>query len=565
MDRLAASQPLEAELVPARMLNELVYCPRLFHLEWVQQEWASSADTLGGDHDHRRVDVEQGSLPDPEELGEGRLEARSVMLSAPGIGIAARMDLVQAEDGGVVPVDYKHGHGPDGDQAPGLQVWDPDRIQVAAQVLVLRENGYRCERGLVYYVASKRKVAVDVDEALELEVRDAVQRARDLALQAEPPPPLIDSPKCPRCSLVGICLPDEQRLLTADEQAEVEVRRLYPARTDALPVYVQTQGAHVGKGGDTLEISERDKGKQRVRLIDVSQLALFGNVQVTTQAIQELLNREVPISYFSMGGWFYGITRPIGARNCAVRVHQYRHSIDRDSCLDVARGLVARKVRNCRTLLRRNAEPADDAVLEALERFAHSAERTSSLEALLGIEGSAARAYFGAFRTMLRPPGGTVPEFDFEGRNRRPPKDPVNALLSLAYSVLAKDWTVSTLAVGLDPFIGLYHRQRFGRPALALDLMEEFRPLIADSVVLQVINNGEVQPSAFLRRGTAVALTNAGRRSFFLAYERRMNHLVRHPTFGYRVSYRRLLEVQSRLFARFLSGGLLSYDGFRTR
>lgn len=571
MDGLPTVQPGEPgegdepELVPARMLNELVYCPRLFFLEWVEREWAPSADTLSGKHDHRRVDVERGYFPTPEELGEERIEARSVMLSAPVLGVIARMDVIEGGDGSVAPLDYKRGNGPQDAQAGGAEVWDTDRIQVAAQALLLREHGYRCDRGLVYYIGSKRKAEVVLDEALEAEVHAAVARARELARAAEAPPPLVDSPKCPRCSLVGICLPDEQRLLRGETDGPEQVRRLYPARDDALPVYVQTQGARVGKDGDTLEIFERERGRQRVRLLDVSQLGLFGNVQVTTQAIQELLKREIPICYFSMGGWFYGITHAVGPRNCAARVHQYAISVDPEARLALARGLVARKIKNSRTLLRRNGQPPPESALEGLERHADSAERAQSMEALLGIEGAAARLYFGAFASMLHPPGGVVPEFDLDGRNRRPPKDPVNALLSLAYSALSKDWTVALLAVGLDPFLGLYHRPRFGRPALALDLMEEFRSLVADSVVLQVINNGEIQPRDFLRRGNAVSLTNDGRRSFFLAYERRMQHLVRHPLFGYRLSYRRLLEVQARLFARFLAGELPAYDGFRTR
>jgi CRISPR-associated protein Cas1 len=278
------------------------------------------------------------------------------------------------------------------------------------------------------------------------------------------------------------------------------------------------------------------------------------------------MRRGIPVCHFSYGGWFQGITHAIGARNCQARVHQYEQAANPGRCLDLARGFVERKVRNCRTLLRRNAVAVDRTTLDAMERLAASAAKAESVESLLGIEGAAARAYFGAFASMLKAGSLDAEDaFDFAARNRRPPKDPVNALLSLAYSVLSRDWTVALLSVGLDPFLGFYHRPRFGRAALALDMMEEFRPLVADSVALQVINNGEVRPSDFLRRGPAVALTDDGRRKFFLAYERRMAHLVRHPRFGYQVSYRRLMEVQARLFARHLSGELPEYEGFRTR
>jgi CRISP-associated protein Cas1 len=154
---------------------------------------------------------------------------------------------------------------------------------------------------------------------------------------------------------------------------------------------------------------------------------------------------------------------------------------------------------------------------------------------------------------------------DFEGRNRRPPKDAVNALLSLAYSVLAKDLTVTCYAVGFDPLIGFYHQPRFGRPALALDLMEPFRPLIADSAVINAINTRMVTPSDFVSAGDSVALKPSGRKAFYRSYEARMDTLVTHPLFDYRVSYRRLLEIQARLLARWIEGEVDDYAVFVTR
>ena len=156
-------------------------------------------------------------------------------------------------------------------------------------------------------------------------------------------------------------------------------------------------------------------------------------------------------------------------------------------------------------------------------------------------------------------------QMDFTARNRRPPRDAVNALLSLAYSMLAKDLTVTCYAVGFDPLIGYYHQPRFRRPALALDLMEPFRPLIADSAVLQAINNRMVAPADFITAGPAVALKPAGRKAFYRAYELRMDSLATHPLFDYRVSYRRMLEIQARLLARWIDGEIEDYPVFVTR
>jgi len=227
--------------------------------------------------------------------------------------------------------------------------------------------------------------------------------------------------------------------------------------------------------------------------------------------------------------------------------------------------MVASKIRNGRTLLRRNVEGCDGVVLSQLEQLAKKAEGAGALEALLGIEGSAARVYFGAFSGMLKGEGAKVGVFDFEGRNRRPPRDPINALLSFAYALLTKDFTVVLGAVGLDPLLGFYHQPRFGRPALALDLMEEFRPIIADSVVVGVINTGVVGQGDFVQTAGAAALSAEGRKRFLSAYERRMDQLVTHPVFGYRISYRRVLEVQARLLGRVLLGEIEAYPAFRTR
>ena len=156
------------------------------------------------------------------------------------------------------------------------------------------------------------------------------------------------------------------------------------------------------------------------------------------------------------------------------------------------------------------------------------------------------------------------PAFELDGRNRRPPRDPVNAMLSFAYSLLTKEFAVTLETVGLDPMLGFYHQTRFGRPSLALDLMEEFRPIVADSVVVGVVNNGVLKPDDS-RGSTGVAIAAGGKKKFIEAYERRMDQLVTHPVFGYRISYRRVIEVQARLLGRLLLGEIEAYPSFRTR
>src|SRR5690606_38874155 len=306
------------------------------------------------------------------------------------------------------------------------------------------------------------------------------------AAEGRIPPPLESSPKCAGCSLNVICLPDEVLHLRSGLE---DVRLLHPARDDLIPVYVQEQGCRVGVSNQILQIRGPDGSKlQEVRLSEMSQLNLLGNVGITTPAIRELVNQGIPVSFFSFGGWYYGRLEGNGHKNVELRRAQYRSADMPGVALALGRRFVTAKIANQRTLVRRNHPDASRDVLVGLEQMRQAAAGASSLEELLGYEGNAARLYFSAFNGMLRPPSGTDPsmEMNFEGRRRRPPTDPINALLSFTYALLTKDWTITVASVGFDPFLGFFHQSRYGRPSLALDLMEEFRRLIADSVVLQV-------------------------------------------------------------------------------
>ena len=551
-------------LVPARMVNEYSYCPRLAYLEWVQGEWAESADTVEGRHAHRRVDRAGGSLPAAGEEDFERLHARSVTLSSERLGLIARIDLIEAEDGLVVPVDYKRGKRP---HVKG-GAYEPERVQICVQGLILRDNGYRCEEGVLYFVAGRERVQVPFDEELVAATAQAVTGLRRVASEGVMPPPLEDSPKCPRCSLVSICLPDEINHLALLSRPGMAPRPIAVPSTDALPLYVQARGAKVAKSGENLVVSMKDETVTRARLPETSQVVLMGSVYVTTPCLQELMWRGIPVTWHSHGGWFYGHTVGNGHKNVELRTAQYRASFDEEVCLRFAKDLVRAKILNCRTLLRRNWKGPDsshETMIELRDDSRHAA-RVRSLSVLLGVEGAAAARYFRAFPAMISEALRTGPAaFDFAKRNRRPPTDPVNAMLSFTYSLLVRAWTVTLAAVGFDPFRGLYHQPRYGRPALALDLMEPFRPLLADSVVLQVINNGEVQSNDFRTAAGAVALTPDGRRHLIAAFERRLSHEIVHPLFGYRVSYRRLMEMQARLLGRFLLGEIPAYPNFMTR
>ena len=636
------------DYLPARMANEFVYCPRLFFYEWVDGVFRESVDTVEGKFQHQRVDAKTTNLPKPEEAAaKGKIHSCSVTLSSEKYRVITRIDLVegsveagsspaQAADVGahgmchgqtpsaptgaatrvlVTPVDYKHGH--PRETPEGLQLWPSDRTQLALQGLVLRENGYCCQQGIVYYAETHQRVRVIFDEALMEETEAIIAQAWALARSGEMPPPLEDSPRCAGCSLVGICLPDETNSLRAvasgkwavdsSESRTVQlslfpdvtlgfsrgntalnsaigsrdgdgatprmgfnrqstitdrqsrVRQLVAPRDDLRPLYLNAQGARVGKSGEILQVHEKDELKQEVRIGEICQVNLMGNIQLTTQAIQSLCELGKPVCYFSQGGWFYGITTGLNSKNIFLRKSQFRLAEEGWFQLALARRLVAGKIRNQRTMLQRNhLEPSLQSLL-GLKRMVERAERAETLEELLGIEGNAARLYFGDFAGMIKAPeNGSADSaqfhFDFSGRNRRPPRDAVNAMLSLAYSLLSKDLTIACYAVGFDPYMGFYHQPRFGRPALALDLMELFRVILWDIPLVGSVNRKQWGRDDFEITGSQVWLNSEGRRKAIRLYESRKQEKWRHPVLDYSLSYARTIELEARLLEKEWSG-----------
>jgi CRISPR-associated protein Cas1 len=282
-------------------------------------------------------------------------------------------------------------------------------MQLGLQALILRDNGYTCAEGVIYYRATKQRVHLPITAELEAWILRNITECRQVAAGAMPPP-LVHSPKCVRCSVAPVCLPDETRMLASQPElalaqqpsASEPPRRLMAARDDSRALYLNTQGYRVGCKDEVLQVKERDQLIEEVRIRDVSHVALFGNIQLTTQAIQALCELEVPISYFSMGGWFYGITRGHSLKNVFLRMEQFRQAREPSTCLALARQFVQGKVRNHRTLLMRNHLEPPQAVLMKLKRAVDDAQEARSLEELLGIEGAAAGLYFQQFSGMIK-------------------------------------------------------------------------------------------------------------------------------------------------------------------
>jgi CRISPR-associated endonuclease Cas1 len=536
-----------------------------------------SDDTEEGQRVHRRVDAPSSSArrkPIVDNETERPVSVRSLTLTDASIGLTATLDLAEITGVIAVPIEYRKGrprfvdtNGHNGDEddqselSRSMEPWPTDRIQVGFQALLLERAGYTVPRGVLYYAAVRRRIDVIVDDALRREALETLEAAQRCAAGSRPLP-LINDPKCPRCSLQPICLPDE--INAERDRSACSPRKLWPPRDDGIHLVAQRQGTRVGIRGASLRVTESDgTTSQEIPLASVESLSLLGSVQISTQCLHTLADRSIPVAFLSAAGRLVSLLDPLDSVSADTRRNQVRRFDEPASCLALSRQLVASKIRNQRTLLVRNGDAVPKPVLDSLAMQAAAAEQAESIDSLRGYEGQAAALYFEHFAGMVK--CDAAAEFDRNGRQRRPPPDPINGCLSLAYSMLTHECTAALRTARLEPSIGAYHVSRPGRPALALDLMEPFRPLIADSLTITAFNRGELKEGQFHRTAAGCLFTEAGRKSFFTVYGRRMSEEITHPVFGYKLSYRRMLILHARMIAAWINGEIPTLSFLVTR
>ena len=529
-------------------LHALAYCERLFYLEEVENVRVADERVYAG----RRLHVELEREEDEEEWLTLDLESEQW-------GLKGRIDCVRRRDGQIVPYEHKRGRsarGADGKSA----AWPSDRVQIIAYAaLVEEQTGRVVSEGRVRYHADNVLVHVPFDETARAELERAIARARELQATVERPPVAENERLCVKCSLAPVCLPEEARLgvaVTSDD-SQLSGRttlRLFPSDDDRRTLHVITQGARVGRKGDRLEVSAPEDAPQLHPVHEVGQVVLHGFAQITTQALRLCAEQEVGVHWVTGGGRYMGAWSA-GMGSVQRRIRQYRALTDPELCLKLARRLAEARVRGQLSFLLRASREAGRDVREVrdaiggMRKLLSPMSRAASIDSLRGFEGGAGAHYFGALPHLVVPEAGEAMRPD--GRNRRPPRDRCNALLSYGYALLLKDVTNAILAVGLDPALGFYHQPRSQAHPLALDLMELFRVPLVDLPVIASINRRQWdEQEDFQIAGQQVWLSESGRKKFIGIYERRKADRWKHPVIGHSLSYSRLLELEARLLEK---------------
>lgn len=529
----------EETLIPISLVAHYVFCPRRAWLEAAGEK----TDTLQmaiGIRDHHATD-------DPST---GRSNViRGVDVHSERLEIVGRCDTVEiGQDGAATVVEYK---------ATPLRrrpdLTEPVKVQVLLQAAALRDEGFKVAGQAVYFTSHKVRKPVLGTAAEIAAAEEAVKATAALLKSSAAPEPLEDDPRCTTCSHISVCLPDERHL-------EPVRRRIVVSDPDTQVLHLATPGARASIRAGRVFVQHAGEITGTVPLERVQAVVVHGNVDLSGALLRELLWRSLPVVWCTSSGRVVGWASTAFSPNGATRQQQHVASVQGD--LGLAKEFIAAKITNRGTLIRRLGHaPETVARLRVLSKHALASD---SLEVLLGVEGDAAARYFAAFPSMLK---GNTDDLRsaFHGRTRRPSRDPVNAALNFAYALLLTDVLRSVLASGLDAHAGFLHSSARNKPALALDLCEEFRAPVADSAVVGAFNNGELRASDFSDVLGATKLRPGGRQALIAAYERRVTGQFRHPTFGYEVTWRRAMEIQARLVLGVLDGTQLQYRGVRTR
>jgi CRISPR-associated protein Cas1 len=318
-------------------------------------------------------------------------------------------------------------------------------------------------------------------------------------------------------------------------------------------LYITQEDAFIGKADERIIVKHEKNNIIDVPLIKVDGVVTFGRATVSPMVVNELLERHIPLSFLTASGKYLGRLEPEVTKNIFVRKAQWSAIGDSPQAIHLVQGFVRGKLKNYRNLLQRRKREHSltelEQKIEIIKECLTSLQTASNIDSIRGLEGAGSAAYFACFNQLIK-----NSDFEFETRRRRPPTDPVNSLLSLGYALLRHDVQSAVNIVGFDPYLGYLHVEHYGRPSLALDLMEEFRPIVVDSVVLTAINKGILSVSDFTKEpvSNAVSLTKDGLKVFLRLYAEKKQSQFKHPVLQRQCSYQEAFEIQARFIAKYL-------------
>ena len=524
-------------LTRAMAVHAWAYCPRLFYLEEVEEIRVADERIFEGRELHERL----------EEHEEGELH--TFTLESESWGLKGKLDACRHRDGRWIVVEHKKGRSCTG--AHGAEAWNSDRLQSAAYAVLLSEHlGEPVPEVHIRYHADRKRVIVPVDASLLDELATALKEMDVLRGTPERPPVTPHAQRCIHCSLAPVCLPEEERF---QQREDWEPLRLYPQHHDRITLHVLGHGSQLGRSGDQLVVHPLDGPEERFPAEQVEQVVVHGYAQASTQALHLCFARDINVHWLGAGGRYLGGCAA-GSGGVQRRIRQYEALRDPAFRMDRARELVRGKLRMQLGFVLRATRGRDRAhrVLQSVRELRScltDLPGTKGFDDLRGLEGQAGQAYFACLDALILP---ELPEvLHFQGRNRRPPGDPVNALLSFGYALLYRDMVAAILAVGLEASFGVFHTPRSAAYPMALDLMELFRVPLVDMVVIASLNRRQWDADRhFQRLGPAVYLNEEGREQAISLFEERKAETWHHPVLGYSLSYHRLMELEARLLEK---------------
>ncbi len=546
-----AEKTTDRPLIRVMALHALAYCERLFYLEEVEEIRLADANVYAGRRLHDQLDK------GPDVL--------TLELASERLGIRGKMDCVKRRSGTLIVFEHKKGK-----SQKGAEAWPSDRLQVLAYSLLLAEHsGETINEARIRYHADNKtiRLALNLMEA-EAEITAAVNRARQLRDTLERPPVTAPERLCRTCSLAPVCLPEEERFARSEK---AKTQRLYPADDDRRVIHLVEQGSSIRKDGEQLVVYLPDGTQKKLPGMVVGALVLHGNIQISTQCIHFCAANNIGVHWLSYGGHYIGAVSQ-GAGGVQRRNRQFQ-ALQSDALKNrLACRLAMAKVENqLRYILRSTRDKAQverdeeisqgivqlRAAIKSLGAILESTDPsnidTSELHnTIRGHEGKAGFVYFSLLARILRVKAGDW--LYFEGRNRRPPRDPFNALLSFGYALLYRDCMNAILTVGLDPSFGFMHTPRSAAYPLAMDLMDLFRVILWDIPLIGSVNRNQWQKQDFVTTGRQVWLNNDGRRKAIALYENRKQEKWKHPVLDYSLSYTRSIELEVRLLEKEWSG-----------